>query len=196
MFAVGGILDGQPVICGGKGINSDVYYTDCYKFDGIRWNRFAQMKEARAEASAIVTSKGLWITGGRSTSGFLNTTELITINENGSNEALSRLPEPMIGHCTVQSEDKIFIIGGASENEPKDTTLLYNLLDLSYATHTQGPSLNWARHHHGCCLARSSNHGNRNVIMILGGLPEDSTKNMPMELLDYSIPGQSWQQSK
>ena len=58
----------------------------------------------------MVTEKGLWISGGLEN---LNTTEFIL--SNGSRIDGPDLPSGRRGHCLVQYEDTIILIGGATK---------------------------------------------------------------------------------
>lgn len=190
-YAFGGVLLGQPIVCGGT--SHEGFHKECFKLtlDGSAWEHLADMFEPRAAASAVVLNQEIWITGGNSgpEPRFLKTTEKISLD--GTVSPGPNLPVPLIGHCTVRSYGQIFIIGGASQS----TTYVY---DLDLTRVRNGPSLNSARNIHACTEVASANHGGRNILIVLGGFDEPDIRKTEwtVEILDYSISNAKWILSK
>ena len=189
-WATGGLLDGQPVICGGNTGVGKTYHDECYKLshDGLSWQQFATLDVPRAEASSIILEDKIWINGGvKARRDYLKSSVLLDIN--GGISQGPDLPEPLVGHSTIKINDKIMVIGGSNGKEKTNKTRIYNL-DLSFEK--EGPELDAPRSHHGCCSVASRNHNGNTVVLVAGGRPELRS----VELLDCSKPGSSWQKSK
>lgn len=187
--AVGGVLMGFPVICGG---NSNVKeHNECYKLssDGSNWIKFATMTAVRSDAAAVVLPNKIWVTGGWYGKDYqaLSSTELISID--GHVQAGPYLTDLVWGHTLIQVEDRIFVIGGSDNKRTYQSTTIFNA-ELT-EVHA-GPILNCARRYHGCCSVKSRNHLGRTVIILAGGRPNSTS----VELLDYSQRDARWEKSK
>ena len=70
-LAIGGLVDGKPVVCGGYNTVTSSYSNECYIFENRNWELFANLIQARAEAAgSVVNGDHLWITGGETPSIF------------------------------------------------------------------------------------------------------------------------------
>lgn len=201
-YAVGGLIKNHPIVCGGLSTSYEpTLYKECYKLslDGSKWINFANMSTERGYGAGLVLDNCLWISGGAKGSNrdsYLKTTEMI--NFDGTTLAGKDLIEPLAGHCTVQSQNQIFIIGGSDQLGPKRSTRIFNFplttsmkCQSPYA-HMKGPDLNLKRSLHGCTAFSSANHEGRNVILVVGGIPHPKSA----ELLDHTQPGSTWIESK
>lgn len=186
--AVGGVLKGHPVICGGY--NNGIYSQKCFKLamDGSQWTQIANLRIARAEASAIVVNNSLWITGGHDKGTYLMSTELVTLDKEPSKGY--DLYEPLALHCMVRRANQVFIIGGWNDQKQKSSATRIYSLDLNFVS--EGPNMNQARINHGCVVIKSENHENREVIFVVGGSPDSKS----VEILDYIDSNSNWKQSK
>ena len=114
-YASGGILNGQPLICGGivESENSSNPTNKCYVYNvtSLTWDLFANMNHKRYGASGItLDNKRFLIMGGSSQTNANSTSEYIL--SDGSVEAGPITP--YIGlewHCLVRLDDgKVIII--------------------------------------------------------------------------------------
>ena len=120
-YASGGILDGQPLICGGLvGLEySNNATNECYAYNAtsLSWALFANMNEVRYGASGItLDNKRFLIMGGSSQTNANSTSEYIL--SNGSVEAGPITP--YIGlewHCIVRLDDGKVIISNQFKGE-------------------------------------------------------------------------------
>ena len=65
IYFKGGLLNGSPLICGGKG--SDIYLSECYKYNKTlrTWELHASLKTKRSNRpSSVMIQDTLWIVGG------------------------------------------------------------------------------------------------------------------------------------
>ena len=110
-YASGGILNGQPLICGGiVGLEESNSATDeCYVYNAtsLTWSLFANMNHKRYGASGITLHDNRFlIMGGSNANG---TSEYIL--SNGSVEAGPNTPHGLDWHCLVRLDDgKVIII--------------------------------------------------------------------------------------
>merc|ERR1712087_631519 len=119
------------------------------------------------------------VTGGSGENGKLGTTEFIF--PNGSVVYGPNLPRPRLFHCMVTLHNgMVMILGGY------DRVRIYNPEDRSFSG---GPSLNSERIGFGCTLFNSALHGNRPVVLAVGG----NTLNTA-EVLDYTNGVNTWEE--
>ena len=114
-YASGGILDGQPLICGGiVGLEeSNSATNECYVYNAtsLTWALFANMNEERYGASGIaLDNKRFLIMGGTSQTNGNSTSEYIL--SDGTVEAGPITPYiDLEWHCLVRLDDgKVIII--------------------------------------------------------------------------------------
>ena len=111
--AAGGLLEGIPIICGGKNI---AYTTDkCYKITAKNNEHVFTMSTVRSNAAFVtINDSRLWITGGADHSkNILSSSEFIQLNGTIPGP---KLPIPLAGHTMVNIDNnKIMVIGGESK---------------------------------------------------------------------------------
>ncbi len=63
--AVGGIVNGDPVICGGQANESFARNAQCFKLilDKNDWVEISPLPQGRSGAVSAMTEQGLWVTG-------------------------------------------------------------------------------------------------------------------------------------
>ena len=139
--AVGGNLDGIPVVCGGR-----EYSEKCYKFSDGVWEEFASMKEKRYLAAGVIHSKKLHVFGGWSGSSRLQTSE--TIDVDGGVSDGPELPTAVWQHSMTSINDTVSLLsGGATSANPASAqTWYYNHETEAF---TSGPDLLEGRGNHG-----------------------------------------------
>jgi len=83
----------------------------CWELDGERWRNTSKLMQSRRGAGFSDSTKGWLITGGQYWSNTLviSSTELF---RNGKWDPWETLPEGLYGHCQVQVDKKVFVIGG------------------------------------------------------------------------------------
>ena len=106
--SAGGLLDGNPVICGGRNplMLTLPLFHDCIVFGQYGNNRKLMMKQNRAGFAAVsINSSLLWLLGPD------DSTEFISLNE-GQSMLGPRIPINIGVSCVVKYDDtRIYIIG-------------------------------------------------------------------------------------
>ena len=76
--SVGGMVSGQPLICGGYNAYEDEYFQDCLNLGHS--NNQMDLLQKRANAASVVLDNGtLWVVGGESGFNDLQSTEFISL---------------------------------------------------------------------------------------------------------------------
>ena len=190
--ATGGLVNGDPLICGGRIGSSFVFYiqSSCYKYErsSNEWTLIANMNNKRVFHSSALTTKGIFITGGNNENNDrLDSTEYVSTD--GVVTDGPKLPAARSHHCMVTLHDgKVMIIGG--DPSPNDKNVI--IFDPEDNTFDNGPDLNYNRDNAGCTIFRSPMHNNRNVVLTAGGGGQSTA-----EILDYTNPNaNAWEESK
>ena len=203
--AMGGLINNQLVICGGK-IDSD-RTNQCQRLgNNGQWSTIgAGLKVARSYAgAATVKIQGedfLWITGGRDSSvNRLKSTELLS--SIGSVTVGKDLPEARSSHCMLVINNHVMVIGGYPSSDVGRSVIIFD--SSNDFSHEDGPSLINKRGSHACSTMASPAHEGRTVAVVAGG-KEDGQWTMAggygdggdtAEILDYTMPGSTWQLSE
>ena len=111
--ATGGVFDENLLICGGTWPATK----ECHIMGkDMTWSKHADMKESRHFAASTVIQDYLWVTGGIGENNTrLDTTEKIHLN--GTVEPGINLPFAIWGHCMVQHQNEVYILGGFEGKE-------------------------------------------------------------------------------
>ena len=146
------------------------------------------MATEKAYLASVPLNGQLFVTGGSSKEKFekLSTTEFVSLN--GEVTPGPPLPSPRFKHCMVVLPDgKVMIIGGGSPNNKKSVmmfdpdskkfneSIYQDLIDEAWGA--------------GCAVFNSPGHGNRPVVLSVGGKQNDA------EVYDYSKPNAVWTKS-
>ena len=189
--SAGGVINGIPIICGGRTSSGEV--SACYAHNRTldAWELFVDLAVARKRpASVLLNSGALWVTGGykqgHSPSSYLTSTELIF--PNGTLKSGPDLPEPKLGHCMTKMHDGRVMIVGTSYHNQEQTVRIF---DPSTGMWTNGPNLLFKRLFAACATFKSPLHGGRSVVIAAGGSGQATA-----EIYDYTVAGKSWEQSK
>ena len=198
--AVGGLVQNQPVICGGtRNANEELKDVSILG----QPNKTFEMFDVRLHSSsiALLNSSKLWITGGISCYGGWNTserqrksTELISIDQSPIKGP--DLPFVISNHTMVQIDSKtVYIIGGHQNGKVSNKTWIVDPTNDFQIK--EGPSLNEARQSHSS--ARMKIKG-KIFIVVAGGNDCGSSIPVPgghhkksVELLDTTSPDQFWE---
>ena len=179
--AIGGVLNGSPLICGGMASGQQ---SSCYKHEksSNTWKLHANMSSKRYYHSSTLIKDDLWFTGGYD-NGYLESTEYIF--SNGSVSSGPNMPAARYGHCMVTLDDgKVMILGGYP------TSKIVLIFDPEDNTFNTGPSLLFNRYYFGCAVFKSPLHNNRPVVLAAGGSGQKTA-----EVLDYTN-ANTWEHSK
>ena len=108
--AIGGLLEGEPIICGG--FNNAYTSKNCYEITSKRSDQLVIMSTMRSNAAGVVINGStFWITGGKDH----NANALLSsefIQWNGTMPG-PKLPNPLVGHTMVIiNNDLTMVIGG------------------------------------------------------------------------------------
>ncbi len=184
IFAPTGGLLGNPgqevaVVC-------SKWWCQCWSLssESPKWTISQQkLSEERKYSASIVIGNGktLWITGGRKVYmrrlGSDRSTELVTILD-GDSCSFSvtpgpDLPEKMSHHCLAKLNSTTSILIGGTMNGNKVYQSTY-FLDIPTSKQgagfaLQGPDLNTGRYEHACGVLLSSNPGDGQVVIVVGG---------------------------
>ena len=179
--AVGGLLNGSPIICNG---NDD--FDKCYS---LTHSNIEISVGLRLFAASVMVNDSLWITGGSAphqAGSEMNSSILVL--PNGETKPGPDLPIPVKDHCLVGINDnEYFLIGGYPEGK---RTFKYNFVEGSWTT---GPNLQSHRQDHACGLFTDMNDGRREVI-VSGGLgTAPPTYQSTSEILDFQIGNASFE---
>ena len=121
------------------------------------------------------------IIGGYGTGiGYHATTEIL--QSNGVVSAGPSLPNKVWGHCMVTRIDGMVTITSNRK------VWIFNPNDESYES---GPQMGNAHWSHACALFKSAMHNYREVVLVAGGVNENT-----VEIWDYQTQGSSWLPSK
>ncbi len=162
-YAVGGFVNGKPLICGGFNQNNAFTNNSCQVVGNSKIK--INMTTNRRHASSIVINKGriLWITGGRTQIyAKFNSTEFVSI-ASGRSDPGPDLPQPLGHHCILSlDESTAVVIGGQWRSE---TTWFYS---FESGVWTSGPNLTHGRHDHVCGAMKDSLTGKRIAVTTTG----------------------------
>ena len=189
--SAGGILQNQPVFCGG--------------FDNDTWNHksnidiigkpnhgLKMMRPRRSMSSVVLNESKLWITGGFHNIGGLqhfsptNSTEIITLDKPPAPGP--DLPFKVYGHSMVLVDSTtIYLIGGRQNGQESSKTWIIDPTNNFQIK--VGPSLNIARTEHSCSKMKIEG---RIFLAVAGGVTFGSVALDSVELLDTAFPEQGW----
>ena len=184
--AVGGVIDGKILVCGGK-IPTDSgpysYHEHCYTFNENQWIRSTKLKtQGIFQAGVVLNNNHLWLTGG-TVGKFDVKDETEYIFSNGTTIMGPKLPTGMNGHCVV------LLKNGNVMFMRKFEVWQYNILTEDFTQMTQMPESH-PMLHSGCTAFKSAKHNNREVVFIGGG--NQGNKAL---ILDYTMT-ENWEESR
>ena len=113
----------------------------------------------------------------------LRSTELITTNPPSTRYGPT-LPKGLYGHCSVIVGETIFVIGGYSNGELKETLMI----DIATGNITNGPDMAFARGYHACTTY--INKKGENTILVAGHSYDDAGSTT--EILEVNGGQLSW----
>ena len=146
------------------------------------------MKEARHLASSTVIQDYLWVTGGvGKNSTRLDTTEKVHLN--GTVEPGINLPFALWGHCMVQHQNKVYILGGF-EGKGRRKDVLKFLPEMGFNHSVVQPMIH-SRGDFACGIFNSKLHSNRPIMVAIGGSSSETG-----EFWDFTNQEATWQPSE
>lgn len=201
----GGLLASRPSVCGGIYFNATFYeYSDkCYRLteNGI-WEVFAILPNRRYLHHAVTIGTNndvLWVTGGNqrnSTTGSnlgLTNSTLFVIGDDVVQGPDLPNPYGYGFHCTVKiSNGTVFVTGGYPGGVGRDVFIYHPVATGWLGYFGNGPLMSVNRDEHGCQAIFSKNHGNREVVLVVGGWYSSAKKTA--ELWDFQTEHSTWEQ--
>ena len=182
--SIGGILQNQPLICGGydsnwKNVNNGIILGSNQEIPLINGIWFA--------SSIILNETRLMVTGGRDENEKpLNSSEFISLDQ--PPEDGPKLPFTAHGHCMAQVDStSIYLIGGYQDHRKSEKTWIIDAKN-NFAI-KEGPPMNNSRSRHSCATMRLNNK----VFVIVVG---DLWCKSHTEILDTSLPTNKWKTGK
>lgn len=121
-------FEGQLYLLGGW--DGERALDSVYVYDpaGDAWREGTPMAVARQDAGAVALADKIVVLGGRNDRGALKEARAYFPSRDASNEVpwetFADLPESRYGFGAASIYDKIYVIGGTSENEGRDKTLI------------------------------------------------------------------------
>ena len=185
-FATGAIVSGHPIICGGKSTGTS-RHSECYHHSKVSnsWNFLTNMTTKRSYSASVPVNDMLLVMGGYNGSSVINTTEYISPDGDASQPGPD-LPRPRSSHCAVKlSNGQVILLGGYPDQ--KSVIILHpdkETFDQSL------PPMTYNRTSAGCASFNSPMHGNREVVLAVGGRYQATA-----EVLDYTQRNPSWTES-
>ena len=163
--AIGGLVDGQPMICGGRA--SKIYHEECYTITKTKTTFVTKMTTHRryAASGVVMNNTKLWVLGGYDGSTWARTTEYVQF---GVGSSLGPdLPHPNTYHAFVTVNESYFIlIGGWDGSKRLSNTFYYDNEDQTWIP---GPDLNKARNSHAAGVGFDNAITNEHYIAVTGG---------------------------
>ena len=175
--SIGGLLCGQPIICGGY--NGESVVNDCFFVKGSLGEMTVKLKYMRTSATSIaLNGTAIWVLGGADENyNHLNSSEIITTDSSFETVAL---PFTISNHCMVKvSENAIYVIGGWQNYTSSRETWIIDPVDgLSIS---KGPSMNKDRTDMSCGTMKIKG---QTVIIVAGGDWDVDDPITTVEILD------------
>jgi len=174
--AVGAILNGTPIVCGGR--YSSTFYQACYKLTNGGWQEFASMNERRLLAAGIMFKNKFHIFGGyNDASGNLQTSEIISID--GAVEYGPELPEAVSSHAITSINSTVSLLSGGWTGDYSPLTWFFNHETQAFSS---GPSLLEGRQNHGSATIVDK-VTKAKIPMVTGGIGNGYSRLDTTELL-------------
>ena len=184
----GRIVSDDIIICGGKPIGAK-FQSSCYTFNvsSYSWVFLSDMMVERSQMTSAVLNGALWITGGYTSNGGSEDASTELVYPNGTVLPGPTLPSARDDHCMVNlHDDTIMILGSDGGTTDKKNSIVYDPFTDVFST--TSPML-YDRKRAGCALFQSSLHGNRPVVLVVGGEHTNTA-----ELFDYTS-SSGWEES-
>ena len=144
-YATGGLVDGVPLICGGR---YSGFYDECYSITKSLTSFVTTMTSKRAYAASLVLEKGLWMMGGYDGSSYLSSSEYVQISSGSSSGP--NLPYAVGNHAVVAWSSTYFMLtGGRNVGGVLSKTFYYHEDNPEWIP---GPEMKQARKFHAAGL--------------------------------------------
>ena len=156
----------NPIICGGHPDSRE-----CYSYEDEVWNSFPSMNKERSGAASLPSpypnkSHIFLVTGGRDSSGYLNTGEILTAD--GWQYMSQPLPVNIAYHCAVLvNATTAFVIGGRQDD--KLTAPMTYFFNTENEVWIEGPPLKTGRQEHSCARIQKDSQSSQYSVIVAGG---------------------------
>lgn len=192
--ATGGILQNQPVICGGydnDGHGSDTANVSVMSLIGMPNQCFKLMSDRICASSVVLNESKMWVTGGELYGHDKKSTEILSLDR--PSVPGPDLPFTVFYHSMVLVDPTtIYLIGGV-QNDHHASNKTWIIDPTNDFQIKEGPSLNIGRVRHSCSKMRIEG---RIFLVVAGGQYDlDSFQLIAtdsVELIDTSRPDQGW----
>ena len=184
--ATGAIVSGHPIICGGS--SKESFHSECYQHSKATnsWTFLTNMSTKRAYSASVPVNGKLLVLGGWDGDyNNLATSEYVSPDGDASQPGPD-LPGPRSLHCAVKlSNGQVMLLGGFSDRK---SVIIFHPETEKFDQSL--PPLTFERWAAGCAAFKSPLHGNREVVLAVGG---EGTATA--EVLDYTQPNPAWTES-
>ena len=201
-YAIGGMVEGSPMVCGGMGRDRRPT-NQCFTFQNKIWkpgnyrtapssghiqtkvdliaNELSEPRMNMATGNVILNGK-LLASGGKYSGRREPTNELLGLE---TKTMLTKLPKYLYGHCAVQVDEAHLMILGGFHGLYRRETLIYNLETHAW---TDGPPMLDSRYGFGCTKVKV---GQKEYILAAGGTMNEP-RDKSVEYLDVSAIDSGW----
>ena len=162
--ATGGLVEGIPLICGGRYNSSNYYDDECYSITKALTSLVTTMSSKRGYAASVVLEKKLWIMAGYNGYSYLKSSEYIQISS-GSTPGPD-LPYAVAGHAAVAWSSTSFSLTGGHDGGYLSKTFYYHEDNPEWIP---GPEMKQAKYGHAAGLGMDQ-ATNDPYIAVTGGL--------------------------
>jgi len=188
--AVGGVLKGRPLICGG--FNGTHSFKDCFYISGDQVNNQPSMSQIRSFATSLVlkdpatNEEYMWVVGGFEDVD-LSSTEFVYTDKPA--KAGPKLDFVVAHHCMVQTaDDAVYIVAGKQEGAMTNKVWIVDPTNNFQVK--EGPSLKADRYFHSCAAMKDEETGAVKIVVAGGFGSHGPTASV--EILDTSSADNTW----
>ena len=178
-------MSGHPIICGG--VSEESRHSECYHHSKATksWTFLTNMSTNRYYSASVPVNGKLLVLGGSDGDNWVATSEYVSPDGDASQPGPD-LPGPRSGHCAVKlANGQVMFLGG----DPDEKSVIIFRPDTEKFDQSL-PTLTFGRYGAGCAAFKSPLHGNREVVLAVGGIWQATA-----EVLDYTQPNPAWTES-
>ena len=182
--STGGLINNQPIICGGFGGPFDDYHQgSTYTVRGQSKDSYQMLEKRSCSSSVVLNQTNLWVTGGSEKT--IGSTEFISLVQPPRKGP--ELPFTVFCHSMVLVDPKtIFLIGGLQNSQiSKKTWIIDPTKNFEIKC---GPDLNEARYGHSCSKMKIDE---KIYLVVAGGFGNCKYLDS-VEILDTTSLDQGW----
>ncbi len=189
--AVGQIVDGRVIICGGA-TSTGQYSNKCYQLseDGSEWEDGPSMSTERFGAASLVHNDELWVLGGGNLNYITKTTEFFSAYNSSWQTLETAMDKSLAEHCVVKISDQgeVMIIGGQQrENDIVASMKSRHVFTGSWLGDSweEVDPINVKRFDHSCGNFRMSNGSD--IVVVAGGQTGSNVASKIRHIETYNL---------